>query len=68
MIIDVSDISTIPMEIEQKILERFQSMPCSIVSKIKKCEIEYDRDVLYNRRLYGTEFGILLLQRTVCAV
>ena len=45
MIIDVSDISTIPMEIEQKILERFQSMPCSIVSKIKKCEIEYDRDV-----------------------
>ena len=34
MIIDVSDISTIPMEIEQKILERFQSMPCSIVSKM----------------------------------
>lgn len=27
MIIDVSDISTIPMEIEQKILERFQSIP-----------------------------------------
>lgn len=45
MIIDVSDISTIPMEIEQIILERFQSMPCSIVSKIKECEIEYDRAV-----------------------
>lgn len=45
MIINVSDISTIPMEIEQKILERFQSMPCNIVSKIKECEIEYDRDV-----------------------
>ena len=38
MIIDVSDIITIPMEIEQKILERFQSLPCSIVSKIKECE------------------------------
>ena len=45
MIIDVSDIITIPMEIEQKILERFQSLPCSIVSKIKECKIEYDRDV-----------------------
>ena len=39
MIIDVSDISTIPMEIEQKILERFQSMPCSIVSKRDKSSI-----------------------------
>ena len=39
MIIDVLDISTIPMEIEQKILERFQSMPCSIVSKLSLIHI-----------------------------
>lgn len=45
MIIDVSDISTFPAEIGQKIWEKFQGLPCSIVSKIKEYEIEYDRDV-----------------------
>ena len=30
MIIGISDISIIPMEIKQKILERFQIMPCNI--------------------------------------
>lgn len=45
MIIDVSDISTIPMEIEQKILGRFQEMHHNIVSKIKAYKIEYDKDV-----------------------
>ena len=39
------------MEIEQKILERFQSMPCSIVSKIKECEIEYDTDAVFKIEL-----------------
>ena len=69
MIIDVSDIITIPMEIEQKILERFQSLPCSIVSKIKECKIEYDRDVCCAIEDYiDAQFGILFLQRTVCVV
>lgn len=45
MLIDVSDIKTIPIEVEKKIREQFTSMPRSITSKIKAYEIKYNRDV-----------------------
>lgn len=46
MLIDVSDISTIPIEVEKKIWDRFISMPQGIVSRIKAYEIRYDHDVI----------------------
>ena len=45
MLIDVSDIKTIPIEVEKKIWEKFTAMPRSITSKIKVYEIKYNRDV-----------------------
>ena len=45
MLIDVSDIKTIPIEVEKKIWEKFTAMPRSITSKIKAYEIKYNRDV-----------------------
>ncbi len=45
MLIDVSDISTIPTEVEQKIVERFDSLSRGITTKIKVYEIQYDKDV-----------------------
>lgn len=45
MLIDVSDISTIPEEVEQKILERLNSLSSSITSKIKVHKIRYNKDV-----------------------
>lgn len=45
MLIDVSDVSTIPAEIKQKIRDRFMSLHPNAVAKIKTCKIPYDRDV-----------------------
>ena len=45
MLIDVSDIKTIPIEVEKKIWEKFTAMPRSITSKIKPYEIKYNRDL-----------------------
>lgn len=46
MLIDVSDVSTIPAEIKQKIQERFMSLHSNTVSKIKACVIQCDHDVI----------------------
>lgn len=45
MLIDVSDVSTIPAEIKQKIEDRLMSLRLSSVSKIKACQLRYDHDV-----------------------
>ncbi len=45
MLIDASDISTIPAEIEHKILGRVMSLSPNIISKIKACQIQYNHDV-----------------------
>lgn len=45
MLIDVSDVSTIPAEIKQKIGDRFMALHPNTVSKIKAYNIQYDRDV-----------------------
>lgn len=45
MLIDASDVSTIPAEIKQKIGDRFMALHPNTVSKIKACKIQYDRDV-----------------------
>lgn len=45
MLIDISDVSTIPAEIKQKIWDRFMSLHPNTVSKIKACKIQYDHDV-----------------------
>lgn len=45
MLIDISDVSTIPAEIKQKIGDRFMALHPNTVSKIKACKIQYDRDV-----------------------
>lgn len=45
MLIDVSDVSTIPAEIKQKIEDRLMSLRSSSVSKIKACQLRYDHDV-----------------------
>ena len=45
MLIDASDVSTIPAEIKQKVEDRFMSLHSSSVSKIKAYKIRYDHDV-----------------------
>ncbi len=45
MLIDASDISTIPVEIEHKIWGRVMSLSPNIISKIKACQIQYNHDV-----------------------
>lgn len=46
MLINASDLNTIPTIIEQKIMECFALMSERVISDIKKQKIEYDHDVL----------------------
>lgn len=46
MLIDASEINTIPVDIEQKIMRYFALMPEIVIEDIKNQKLEYDRDVL----------------------
>lgn len=46
MLIDVSDVSTIPVEIGNKIIESFSALPKNVVNKIKSYEIQNSNDIM----------------------
>lgn len=46
MLIDVSDVSTIPVDVKKKIIDSFASLPSAVVYKIKSCEVESTNDIL----------------------
>lgn len=46
MLIDVSDVSTIPVEIKNKIFHSFSVLPNNIVDKIKRQDVQFNNDIL----------------------
>lgn len=46
MLIDVSDVKTIPIEIEDIIINSFRTLSFDVENKIKNTEIQYLNDVM----------------------
>ena len=46
MLIDVSDVSTIPVDVKEKIIDSFASLPSAVIDKIKSFEVESTNDIM----------------------
>ncbi len=56
MLIDVSDVSTIPMEIKDKVIQSIEALPYSIVNKMKSEEVSGNNSIMCAIENYYKDF------------